>query len=62
MSLIRRVLGIDAADGRLKRAAFGSVPVAKLLVLLVGMRLVATLVGWVLVGREPGAIAGQAIE
>lgn len=62
MSAIRRLLGIDGADGRLKRVILGSAPVAKLLVLLVGMALAATLVGMALAGREPRVMAGQPIE
>ncbi len=39
MSVIRRLLTIDVGDGRLKRAALGNVPVANVLVRLVGMAL-----------------------
>jgi len=43
-------------------SSLGNVPVANLLVILVGMPLVATLVGWLLAGREPPAMARQPIE
>ena len=39
MSVIRRLLTIDVGDGRLKHAALGNVPVANVLVRLVGMAL-----------------------
>jgi putative ABC transport system permease protein len=43
-------------------SSLGNVPVANLLVILVGMPLVATLVGWLLAGRQPPAMAHQTIE
>jgi len=43
-------------------SALGNVPAGNLLVILVGMPLVAALVGWLLAGREPIAIAHQPIE
>ena len=43
-------------------AALGNVPVANLLVVLVGMPVFAALVGWLLAGREPEAMAHQPIE
>ena len=43
-------------------AALGDVPVRNLLVVLVGMPLVAVVVGWLLAGREPAAIGHQPIE
>ena len=43
-------------------SALGNVPVANLLVIVVGMPAAATLVGWLLAGREPPAIAHQPIE
>ncbi|HVW80995.1 MAG TPA: FtsX-like permease family protein [Mycobacteriales bacterium] len=43
-------------------AALESVPYANLLAILVGMPLVATLVGWVLAGREPAVIARRALD
>lgn len=39
-----------------------NVPVANLLVILLGMPLVATAAGWLLAGREPPAVAHQPIE
>jgi hypothetical protein len=60
--VIRWLLGIHVADRRLKRAALGKVPVANVFVQLVGMVLAATLVGWLVAGREPRAIASQPIE
>ena len=39
-----------------------SVPVSNLLIILVGMPLIAAVVGWLLAGREPPAIAHQPIE
>jgi putative ABC transport system permease protein len=43
-------------------SALGNVPVTNLLIILVGMPLLATVVGWLLAGREPPAIARQPIE
>ena len=43
-------------------AALGNVPVADLLVLLLAMPAFAAAVGWVFAGREPAAMAHQAIE
>lgn len=43
-------------------SALGNVPVANLLVILVGMPLAATAVGWLLAGRQPPAMAHQPIE
>jgi putative ABC transport system permease protein len=39
-----------------------SIPVTNLLVILVGMPLAATLLGWLLAGRDPGSIARQPLE
>ncbi|MGH9091438.1 MAG: FtsX-like permease family protein [Acidimicrobiales bacterium] len=43
-------------------AALGNVPVADLLLVLLGMPAFAAVVGWVFAGREPAAMAHQAIE
>ena len=43
-------------------AALGNVPVADLLMILLAMPVVAAAVGWVFAGREPVAMAHQAIE
>lgn len=43
-------------------AALGNVPVTDLLFLLLGMPAFAAIVGWLLAGREPAALAHQAIE
>jgi putative ABC transport system permease protein len=43
-------------------AALGNVPVAYLLLILLGMPVFATIVGWLFAGREPAAMAHQAIE
>jgi putative ABC transport system permease protein len=43
-------------------SSLGNVPVTNLLVILLGMPLVATAVGWLLAGREPPAVAHQPIE
>ena len=43
-------------------AALGNVPVADLLLILVGMPLVAAIAGWLLSGRQPPAMAHQPIE
>jgi len=40
----------------------GSIPVANLLLILVGMPLAAAVAGWLLAGREPDAMARQPIE
>ena len=39
-----------------------SVPTGNLLIILIGMPLIAVVVGWLLAGREPAAIAHQPIE
>ena len=39
-----------------------SIPVTNLLVILVGMPLAAAVLGWLLAGRDPGAIARQPLE
>jgi putative ABC transport system permease protein len=43
-------------------AALGNIPVADLLLILLGMPVFAAIVGWLLAGREPAAMAHQAIE
>jgi putative ABC transport system permease protein len=43
-------------------AALGHVPVANLLVILIGLPLVATTAGWLLAGRQPSGIARQPVE
>ena len=43
-------------------AALGNVPVADLLFLLLAMPAFAAVVGWLFAGREPAAMAHQAIE
>ena len=43
-------------------AALGNVPVADLLLILLGMPAFAAIVGWLFAGREPPALAHQAIE
>ena len=43
-------------------AALGNVPVADLLILLLAMPAFAAIVGWLFAGREPAAMAHQAIE
>ena len=43
-------------------AALGNVPVADLLLILLGMPLFAAIVGWLFAGREPSAIAWQPME
>jgi putative ABC transport system permease protein len=43
-------------------AALGNVPARDLLLILVGMPVFATIVGWLFAGREPAAMAHQAIE
>jgi putative ABC transport system permease protein len=40
----------------------GNVPVGNLLVLLVGMPLIAAVLGWLLAGREPPAVARRPLE
>jgi putative ABC transport system permease protein len=41
---------------------FGDVPVADVLILLVGLPLIAAVCGWLFAGREPPAVARQPIE
>jgi putative ABC transport system permease protein len=43
-------------------AALGNIPVADLLLILLGMPVAAAVVGWLFAGREPAAMAHQAIE
>jgi putative ABC transport system permease protein len=43
-------------------AALGNVPVAGLLLIVVGMPAFAAIVGWLLAGRDPAAMARQPIE
>ena len=43
-------------------SSLGNVPVSNLFLILVGMPLLATIVGWLLAGREPPAIARQPME
>jgi putative ABC transport system permease protein len=43
-------------------AALGHVPVANLLVILIGLPLVATTAGWLLAGRQPSGMARQPVE
>jgi putative ABC transport system permease protein len=43
-------------------AALGNVPVANLLLILLGMPALAAAVGWLFAGHEPAAMARQAIE
>jgi putative ABC transport system permease protein len=43
-------------------AALGNIPVTDLLIILFGMPAFAAMVGWLFAGREPAAIAHQAIE
>ncbi len=43
-------------------ALFGDVPLADVLILLIGLPLVATAGGWLLAGRQPPLIARQPIE
>jgi putative ABC transport system permease protein len=72
LALLGAVLGTVAAyvgaigfswDNQLDGlSSLTSVPVTNLLVILVGMPLAATVVGWLLAGREPSAIAHQPIE
>jgi putative ABC transport system permease protein len=43
-------------------AALGNIPVANLLLILLGMPALAAAVGWLFAGHEPAAMARQAIE
>ncbi len=43
-------------------SALASVPVANLLIILVGMPLFAAVIGWLFAGREPPAISRQPLE
>jgi putative ABC transport system permease protein len=43
-------------------AALGNIPVSDLLLILFGMPALAAIVGWLFAGREPSAMAHQAIE
>ncbi len=43
-------------------AALGNVPVANLLLILLGLPLLAAAAGWLLAGRRPSGIARQPIE
>ena len=39
-----------------------SIPVTNLLIILVGMPVIAAVVGWLMAGREPSAISRQPLE
>jgi putative ABC transport system permease protein len=43
-------------------SSLASIPVANLLLILVGMPLAAVIGGWLLAGREPGAIGRRPLE
>jgi putative ABC transport system permease protein len=43
-------------------SALGNVPVADLVLILFGMPALATVIGWLFAGRQPSALAHQAIE
>jgi putative ABC transport system permease protein len=43
-------------------SALANVPITNLLVILVGMPLVATIVGWLLAGRQPSGVARQPMD
>ncbi len=72
LALLGAVLGTVAAyvgaiayswDNKLDGlSSLTSVPTTNLLIILVGMPLVAAVIGWLLAGREPSAIAHQPIE
>ncbi len=72
LALLGAVLGTAAAyvgaiayswDNKLDGlSSLTSVPVTNLLIILVGMPLAAAVIGWLLAGREPPAIAHQPIE
>jgi putative ABC transport system permease protein len=68
-ALVGTVIGYLALIGWLRSnslnggiSSLGNVPMANLLVILVGMPLVATIVGWLLAGREPTGLAWQPME
>ena len=72
LALLGAVLGTAAAyvgaiayswDNKLDGlSSLTSVPVTNLLIILVGMPLAAAVIGWLVAGREPPAIAHQPIE
>jgi putative ABC transport system permease protein len=43
-------------------SALANVPVTNLLIVLIGMPVVAAVLGWLLAGRQPAGIAHQPIE
>jgi putative ABC transport system permease protein len=43
-------------------SSLGNVPVANLLVILIGMPVLAAAAGWLLAGREPSGVAHQPLE
>ena len=68
-ALVGTVVGYIALIGWLRSnslnggiSSLGNIPVTNLLVILVGMPLVATVVGWLLAGREPSGLAWQPME
>jgi putative ABC transport system permease protein len=68
-ALLGTVAGYVAVIGFLRSnslnggiSSLGNVPTANLLVILIGMPLVAAVVGWLFSGREPPAMAHQPIE
>jgi putative ABC transport system permease protein len=50
------------ATGASATAMFGDVPLADVLILLIGLPLIAAVAGWLLAGRELPLIARQPIE
>jgi len=68
-ALVGTVVGYIALIGWLSSnslnggvSALGNIPVTNLLLILVGMPVAATIIGWLLAGREPSGIAWQPME
>jgi putative ABC transport system permease protein len=67
-ALLGTVIGYIGVIGFLRSnsldglSSLGSVPIQNLLLILIGMPLIATGIGWLIAGREPSAMAHQPIE
>ncbi|MGH3167921.1 MAG: FtsX-like permease family protein, partial [Trebonia sp.] len=55
-------MAVARGDQQIGLSALRSVPVTNLLVILIGMPLAAVIIGWLVAGREPAAVARQPLE
>jgi cytochrome bd-type quinol oxidase subunit 1 len=56
------VIGYTSKNSLDGLSSLGNVPVTHILIILVGMPLVAAVVGWVFSGRQPRSISLQPME